>query len=189
MNYYETDEWIEIETMRPGGMELTKRLLALAPLPDGAKILDVACGLGDTVSMLAERGFDSIGIDISEKLIAKGKKKYPNSRFLVADAKMMPFKSNSFDAVIIQCSRCIVGDVSFEVLKEGGIAYISDLAEQGSIPKVPLGFECIAYEDVSELLTEFVMHLIWENIQIPFFSLKDTKKYKYYIMAAKKIKN
>ena len=41
--------------LRPGGLELTDRIVALARLPRGARVLDVGCGSGATVAHLADR--------------------------------------------------------------------------------------------------------------------------------------
>jgi arsenite methyltransferase len=43
-------------TIRPGGLALTRRAVALADLPAGAWALDVGCGAGATVDYLTEVG-------------------------------------------------------------------------------------------------------------------------------------
>jgi ubiquinone/menaquinone biosynthesis C-methylase UbiE len=65
----------------------------------GSKILDVATGKGQQAFAFAKRGYEVIGIDISEAMlnVAKKKNKFRNVKFEVADATNLPFEDNSFD--------------------------------------------------------------------------------------------
>ena len=64
---------------------------------DKSIILDIGCGTGHHVSSLAERGYKVVGIDISDSMIEKAKKNYPNLDFKVTDAlETMAFPANSF---------------------------------------------------------------------------------------------
>jgi arsenite methyltransferase len=59
-------------TIRPGGLALTRRAVALADLPAGARVLDVGCGAGATLDYLAGLGLRATGIDPSAKLLEQG---------------------------------------------------------------------------------------------------------------------
>lgn len=65
----------------------------------GSKILDVATGTGRQAFAFAEKGYDVIGIDLSEDMLKVAIKKntYENVTFEVADATNLPFEDNSFD--------------------------------------------------------------------------------------------
>ena len=65
----------------------------------GSKILDVATGTGQQAFAFAKKGYEVVGIDISEAMlnVAKKKNKYKNAKFEVADAANLPFADNSFD--------------------------------------------------------------------------------------------
>jgi demethylmenaquinone methyltransferase/2-methoxy-6-polyprenyl-1,4-benzoquinol methylase len=65
----------------------------------GSKILDVATGTGQQAFAFAKKGYEVIGIDISEAMlsVAKKKNRYKNAKFEVADATNLPFEDNSFD--------------------------------------------------------------------------------------------
>jgi demethylmenaquinone methyltransferase/2-methoxy-6-polyprenyl-1,4-benzoquinol methylase len=69
----------------------------------GSKVLDVATGTGRYAFAFAKRGHEVTGVDLSRDMlaIAKRSNRYPNARFLVADATKLPFKGNSFDASCI----------------------------------------------------------------------------------------
>ncbi len=69
----------------------------------GAKILDVATGTGKQAMAFGEKGYDVIGIDLSESMLQRAKKenRYPNVRFEIADATKIPFDDTSFDVTCI----------------------------------------------------------------------------------------
>lgn len=66
---------------------------------NGSRILDVATGTGKQAFAFARRGYDVIGIDLSEAMlkVANKKNKYGNARFEVGDATNLPFEDNGFD--------------------------------------------------------------------------------------------
>ncbi|NJE26050.1 class I SAM-dependent methyltransferase [Thermococcus sp. MV5] len=81
-------------------------LLEEFKLPEGAKILDVGCGVGRHSIELAKRGYRVTGIDISQKMLEKAKewaqKEGVEVELIKADATR--FKRNEeFDAVICLC--------------------------------------------------------------------------------------
>ena len=51
----------------PGGREHSLRMLELAALPHGVRILDMGAGAGETLALLRESGFDAVGIDLSPR--------------------------------------------------------------------------------------------------------------------------
>jgi demethylmenaquinone methyltransferase/2-methoxy-6-polyprenyl-1,4-benzoquinol methylase len=65
----------------------------------GSKILDVATGTGQQAFAFAKKGYEVVGIDLSEAMlnVAKKKNKYKYTKFEVADATNLPFGDNSFD--------------------------------------------------------------------------------------------
>jgi SAM-dependent methyltransferase len=74
-------------------------------LPPGGRVLDVGCGPGRHTHALAARGFEVVGVDISERFIALARESRPPGapvRFERADARSLSFDSE-FDAVISLC--------------------------------------------------------------------------------------
>ncbi|WP_435182969.1 class I SAM-dependent methyltransferase [Halobellus sp. EA9] len=77
---------------------------ALAPV-EGEDVLEIACGTGRFTAMLAERGADIVGLDISEAMLAQGREKARSAgvadriEFLRGDAARLPFPDDHFDAV------------------------------------------------------------------------------------------
>jgi len=76
-----------------------KRVVAIANARPDARILDVATGTGKQAFAFAERGYQVVGVDLSEAMlrVANRKNKYHNLKFQTADATKLPFRDDSFD--------------------------------------------------------------------------------------------
>jgi len=66
-------------------------------VPDGARVLDIACGAGRHLTALVEMGFEAIGIDLSEALLREAAER-PGlaNRLIRADMRTLPC-SRAFD--------------------------------------------------------------------------------------------
>lgn len=74
-----------------------QRLLDYLQPSPGARMLDIACGEGRFAVQLANRGYDVVGIDISEETIERAKREErKNLRFFIHDMRL-PFYSDYFD--------------------------------------------------------------------------------------------
>jgi SAM-dependent methyltransferase len=74
-------------------------------LTPGARILDVGCGPGRHAHALAVRGFEVVGVDISERFVALAREAAPVGALVTferADARALRFDTE-FDAVISLC--------------------------------------------------------------------------------------
>lgn len=63
----------------------------------GDQVLDLECGAGDLLDLLADRDIHYVGLDGSPRLIEIAQKKYPGQRFLVGDLLKVTFPSDTFD--------------------------------------------------------------------------------------------
>ncbi len=101
------------------------------------KILDIGCGIGLHSIYLAEKGFDVVGIDISEEAIKQAKQlskeKKVKTIFKVGNMYKLPFGKEKFDAVISlrvinhgtrEQIRSAIKEI-YRVLKKGGIGFIT----------------------------------------------------------------
>ncbi len=106
---------------------------------EGKKVLDLGCGSGALTSLIAEKGADVTGVDVSEEWIERCRAEYdmPNLRFIVADgSNLADFKDSSFDFVVMNMVllnvassekvKSIFSEVA-RVLKSGGELIFSDL--------------------------------------------------------------
>jgi demethylmenaquinone methyltransferase/2-methoxy-6-polyprenyl-1,4-benzoquinol methylase len=75
------------------------RVVNFTNVQKGSKVLDVATGTGEQAFAFAKKGYEVIGIDLSEAMlnVAKKKNKFRNVKFEVADATNLPFGDSSFD--------------------------------------------------------------------------------------------
>jgi len=83
----------------------------------GLKILDVATGTGKQAFAFAKKGYDVVGIDLSEDMleIAHRMNKYDNVEFTVADATKIPFDDNCFD---VTCISLALHDMPLSIRKK-----------------------------------------------------------------------
>jgi len=94
---------------------------------DGARILEVGTGTGRVGVPLQQRGADLIGCDLSAKMLARQREKYPAARLVQSDAAFLPFPANRFDAILTVHVMHLIGPWrealrEFKrVLREGGI--------------------------------------------------------------------
>lgn len=80
--------------------ELVNNLVRLLDIPQGARILDLACGRGRHAVALANRGFDVTGVDLSKSSIEDADKQgNDHLRFFVHDMRK-PVAINYFDATL-----------------------------------------------------------------------------------------
>ncbi|MFP4367127.1 MAG: class I SAM-dependent methyltransferase [Bacteroidales bacterium] len=101
---YDILEW-PMEMMVSGWRE---RLMSGAQ----GKVLEVGVGTGKNIPYYPDDA-DVTGIDFSEKMIEKAKKKSnerDNVKVLLMDAEKMLFEDNLFDTVITSCVFCSVPD-------------------------------------------------------------------------------
>lgn len=62
-----------------------------------AKILDGGCGIGQNVYGLKKWGYDSYGIDFTDKVVQKTKENFPDLNVSVQDVRKLEFPDNYFD--------------------------------------------------------------------------------------------
>ncbi len=73
--------------------------LLLGDLPEGARILDLACGTGQITAALDEVGYEVIGIDGSRAMLAYARNNAPGVEFIRADARSFEI-ADPVDAVV-----------------------------------------------------------------------------------------
>jgi ubiquinone/menaquinone biosynthesis C-methylase UbiE len=84
----------------------------LEKLPPKSKILDAGCGPGQTVSYIAKKGFQVIGIDFSNKMLSIAKKNYPNCVFRLMDMQHIEFPQDTFNGILSSYSLIHIPDVN-----------------------------------------------------------------------------
>jgi len=82
-------------------VRLIEAFVRLSALPRGARVADLGCGSGVFTELLRRTGYASVGLDISPKLVALGRSKYPGLELIEGDAENLPFASGSLDGVLL----------------------------------------------------------------------------------------
>lgn len=65
----------------------------------GNKILDIGCGPGAHTKYFYKKGFDVIGIDLSENFIKIATENNPKVKFFKMDMRKLEFKDDTFDGI------------------------------------------------------------------------------------------
>ena len=144
----------------PGGEAHTRRMLSLAPLKAGARILDMGAGAGETLALLRSLGFDAVGIDRAPR----------SPEVLCADFLAAPCPDGSFDAVISQCAFFVSGNVpgalreAYRLLKSGGLLLLSDVFFEAPAPLLAsAGFSVLHSEDITPQWREYYLEALWRE--------------------------
>ena len=78
-----------------------RRLTAEAVVRPGDRVLDGACGTGDLAVADAKAGGAVTGLDFSERMLERARRKAPALEFLAGDLLALPFEDGSFDAATV----------------------------------------------------------------------------------------
>lgn len=125
------DPWLE---------PILMRLVGLAEIAPGSRVLDVATGTGAVARLAAAAGAEVVGVDIAPGMIEVARRTSPPSiRFEVADAAALPYDDGPFDRVVcgFGLSHLPVGAALAElrrVLVPGGLLAACAWGAGGSSP-------------------------------------------------------
>ena len=116
--------------------------LAIAP---GSKVLDIACGTGNTAIPAARIGAEVTGVDIAPNLVEAARKRASaeslNIRFQEGDAEELPFPDHSFDVVLTMYGAMFaprpekVAEELIRVCRPGGLIAMANWTPQGFVGK------------------------------------------------------
>jgi len=120
--------------LRKGAAPVTRRLLELAGISTGSRLLDIASGTGEPAISAAHMVGTSgkvIGIDLVDEMLAVAREKVAttnldNIEFHCMDAEMLDFPPASFDAVTIRWGLMFMPEpqvclaAAHKALKQGG---------------------------------------------------------------------
>ena len=127
------------ETVADASAAMTRHLIGRAGLRGDERVLDIACGFGGTIRMLAEMGCQVTGIDISQACVKAARKANTVAGLDVkiaveiGDFHEINSDAAAWDAVICQESlihspdrKTVFAEV-YRVLRPGGVFAFSDI--------------------------------------------------------------
>lgn len=108
-----------------------RRLVSLAGIHAGERVLDLASGTGDVAFAAAARGATTVGLDITHRMLQlaglrQGRASHPPVAFITGDMGSLPFTPSSFDVITTSYGLRNVPDLNIaidemaRVLKPGG---------------------------------------------------------------------
>jgi demethylmenaquinone methyltransferase/2-methoxy-6-polyprenyl-1,4-benzoquinol methylase len=103
-----------------------RRLAARAVVQPGDEVLDSCCGTGDLAIADARLGGRVTGLDFSERMLERARRKEPDLEWVRGDALALPFGDASFDAATVGFGVRNVADLEAglrelaRVLRPGG---------------------------------------------------------------------
>ena len=177
---YERHAWRQAlgGIMRPGGLELTERLVNICKFSPRDKVADIGCGIGSSVEYLHSKGLDVVGLDPSAQLIRVCYQRAPDLLFIEATGDCLPLATGSYDGILAECSLSVMpnlDDVLAEihrVLRQGGKVAVSDVYIRKVDGAVALGSlpltSCLSGALPREMIAEkFAAHgftvVVWED--------------------------
>ena len=127
-------EILELRAADPQQRAMREAYLSEIELPEGARVLEVGCGPGPVSRALTAwpRVGEVVGIDPSPIFLAKARELAAHLKtlsFMEGDARALPFKSESFDAVVFHTTLChvpgpelVLAEASRVLRPEGSLA-------------------------------------------------------------------
>ena len=78
-----------------------RRLTAQAAVRPGDRVLDACCGTGDLALEGRKAGGDVVGLDFSERMLERARRKSDEVEWVQGDVTALPYGDGSFDAVTV----------------------------------------------------------------------------------------
>ncbi len=78
-----------------------RRLAVRAAVRPGDRVLDACCGTGDLALAARDAGADVVGLDFSEPMLERARRKGPELEWVRGDLLALPFDDGSFDAATV----------------------------------------------------------------------------------------
>jgi demethylmenaquinone methyltransferase / 2-methoxy-6-polyprenyl-1,4-benzoquinol methylase len=104
-------------TMTAGLDRRWRRITAEAVVTSGDDVLDACCGTGDLAIAAARRGGEVTGLDFSQRMLERARRKAPELKWIDGDVLAIPLADGSFDAVTVGFGVRNVDDLAAALLE------------------------------------------------------------------------
>jgi SAM-dependent methyltransferase len=85
--------------------------LVCSLVPPGSRVLDAGCGTGRVAIELRRRGYDVLGVDVDESMLAEARRADPDGRWIRSDLATLDLtglEENSHDFDLVVCAGNVV---------------------------------------------------------------------------------
>ena len=113
------DDWALSEDQQLPSYEAA---LQRVPLEPGQRVLDIGCGVGAFLRLVADRGAEPFGLDASEALIDLARRRVPEADLRVGDMEALPYEADTFDLVTGFTSFFFANDMVAALREAGRVA-------------------------------------------------------------------
>jgi demethylmenaquinone methyltransferase / 2-methoxy-6-polyprenyl-1,4-benzoquinol methylase len=116
-----------------------RRETARAVVQPGNRVLDACCGTGDLAIAARREGGQVTGVDFSERMLERARRKSPEIEWVQADVMALPFEDASFDSVTVGFGVRNVADLEDglrelrRVLRPGGKLGVLEITRPGGL--------------------------------------------------------
>lgn len=105
----------DYDQIAPGIQAVADHVVRSAHIRGGERVLDIACGTGNTALMARARGAAVTGLDLTPELLAIARKRaveagYGDITWKEGDAENLPFPDGAFDVVVSSCGLMFAPD-------------------------------------------------------------------------------
>jgi ubiquinone/menaquinone biosynthesis C-methylase UbiE len=137
----------EYDQIAHGILAVADHVVRSACIRAGERVLDVACGTGNTALMARARGAEVTGLDLTPELLAVAEKRAADEgvsgiTWKAGDAENLPFDDGSFDVVVSSCGLMFapdqqkVADEVARVTRRGGRIAIQAWTRDGGVGRM-----------------------------------------------------
>ena len=113
------DDWALSEDQQ---LPTYEAALQRVPLEPGQRVLDVGCGVGAFLRLVADGGAEPFGLDASEALIDLARRRVPEADLRVGDMESLPYDADTFDLVTGFTSFFFANDMVAALREAGRVA-------------------------------------------------------------------
>jgi SAM-dependent methyltransferase len=112
-------DWAENEDQQVPTYEEAIRRVGIAP---GRRVLDIGCGTGVFLRLVADRGGHPFGLDASDALVEIARERVPDADVRVGEMELLPYDDDSFDLVTGFNSFFFAADLVAALREAGRVA-------------------------------------------------------------------
>lgn len=137
----------DYDRVAQGILTVADHVVRVGRIRAGERVLDIACGTGNTALMARARGAVVTGLDLTPELLAIARKRgaeqgYDDITWTEGDAENLPFPDGAFDVVVSSCGLMFAPDqpkVAKElarVTRPGGRIAIQAWTREGGVGRM-----------------------------------------------------